>query len=78
MKKLSGAGEVQFLTVAGGPGYWLPRPHELAYVDRDGSFQQERSRLAGSTLIWQRGEVTFRLEGRVSREQAVRIAESMR
>ncbi|HEX6675284.1 MAG TPA: hypothetical protein VF486_09690 [Actinomycetes bacterium] len=78
MKKLSGGGEVQFLTVAGGPGYWLPQPHGLAYVDRDGSFQDERSRLAGSTLIWQRGDVTFRLEGRVSREQAVRIAESMR
>jgi len=78
MKKLSGASQVQFLTVAGGPGYWLPQTHELVYSDRFGAFQQERSRLAGATLIWQRGDVTFRLEGRVSREEAIRIAESMR
>ena len=78
MKKLSQGGEVQFLSVDGAPGYWLPQPHGLAYTDRYGSFQDERSRLAGSTLIWQRGDVTFRLEGRVSREQALRIAESMR
>jgi hypothetical protein len=69
---------VQFLTVAGEPGFWLPQTHELVYADRFGTFQQERSRLAGATLIWQRGDVTFRLEGRVSREEAVRIAESMR
>jgi hypothetical protein len=78
MKKLSGAGQVQFLTVAGGPGYWLPQVHDLIYTDRSGSPQQEHSRLAGSTLIWQRGDVTYRLEGRISREQAIRIAESMR
>jgi hypothetical protein len=78
MKKLSQGGQVEFVTVAGAPGYWLPQPHELAYVDRSGAYQQEQSRLAGATLIWQRGEVTFRLEGQVSREQAIRIAESMR
>jgi hypothetical protein len=78
MKKLSQGSQVQFLTVAGGPGFWLPQTHELVYIDRFGSFQQESSRLAGATLIWQRGDVTYRLEGRVSREEAVRIAESMR
>jgi hypothetical protein len=78
MKKLSQGAQVEFVTVGGAPGYWLPQPHELSYTDRSGSFQQEQSRLAGATLIWQRGEVTFRLEAQVSREQAIRIAESMR
>jgi hypothetical protein len=78
MKKLSGGSQVEFLSVAGGPGYWLPQTHELIYTDRLGAPQQEVTRLAGSTLIWQRGDVTYRLEGQVSREQAIRIAESMR
>jgi Domain of unknown function (DUF4367) len=78
MKKLSGAGEVQFLTVAGGPGYWLPTTHQLFYTDRSGTPQQEQARLAGSTLIWQQGDVTYRLEGQLTRDQAIRIAESMR
>lgn len=78
MKKLSQGTTVEFVTVAGGPGYWLPETHELAYTDRFGTFQQEQRRLAGASLIWQRGDVTFRLEGQVSREQALRIAESMR
>jgi hypothetical protein len=78
MKKLSQGTQVEFVTVAGAPGYWLPQPHDLSYLDRSGAYQQEQSRLAGATLIWQRGDVTFRLEGQVSREQAIRIAGSMR
>jgi hypothetical protein len=78
MKKLSQGAQLEFVTVAGGPGYWLPQPHDLSYTDRHGAYQQEQSRLAGATLIWQRGDVTYRLEGQVPREQAIRIAESMR
>jgi hypothetical protein len=78
MKKLSRADEVRFLSVNGEPAFWLSQPHELLYVDRLGSPGQEQRRLAGSTLIWQQGDVTFRLEGQVSQAEALRIAESMR
>ena len=78
IKKLSSASEVEFLRVNGGDAFWFAQPHELAFIDRGGSFQQERVRLAGSTLIWVQGDVTYRLEGQVSREEAVRIASSMR
>jgi hypothetical protein len=33
-------------------------------------------RLAGKTLLWQDGEVTLRLEGDLSKAEALRIARS--
>jgi anti-sigma factor RsiW len=78
IKKVSQVSEVEFLSVHGEPAFWFAEPHDLVFLDRSGSFQQERVRLAGSTLIWQQGDVTYRLEGRVARDEAVRIAESMR
>jgi hypothetical protein len=79
IKKVVGAGIVQEVTVSGGPGYFFSGdPHFLSYRDASGQFREERTRLAGNTLIWQRGELTLRLEGSLSAAEAVRIAESMR
>ena len=55
---------------------WLEEPHVLAFVDRDGNFRESTARLAGKTLIWQQGDVTLRLEGELSMEEALRIARS--
>jgi hypothetical protein len=77
-KALSGEGALEVVTVNGQPGYWFATEHGFAYLDRNGNPAPETSRLAGSTLIWERGELTLRLEGQVSKEQALRIAESMR
>lgn len=35
-------------------------------------------RLAGSTLLWTHGEQTLRLEGQLSKAEALRVAASMR
>jgi anti-sigma factor RsiW len=78
IKKLTQFSEVEFLSVNGGDAFWFAQPHELVFIDRNGSVQQERVRLSGSALIWVQGDVTYRLEGQVSREEAVRIASSMR
>jgi hypothetical protein len=78
VKKVSQFSKVEFLRVNGGDAFWFTEPHELVFIDRNGSIQQERVRLAGSALIWQQGDVTYRLEGQVSRDEAVRIASSMR
>jgi hypothetical protein len=48
------------------------------FQDRDGGFHEGRARLAASTLAWQQGDVTLRLEGDISREKALRIARSTR
>jgi hypothetical protein len=72
-------GVVEEVTVGGEPGYWFSgEPHFFTYIDADGQFREERTRLAGNTLIWQRGDLTLRLEGQLPKEEAVRIAESMR
>ena len=79
IKKVAGAGMVQFITVGGGPGYFFSgEPHFFSYRDASGQFREERTRLAGNTLIWQRGDLTLRLEANLPLAEAVRIAESMR
>jgi hypothetical protein len=79
IKKVAVAGQVEFVEVGGEPAYWFSgEPHFFTYRDRAGAFREERTRLAGNTLIWQRGELTLRLEGELSKEEALRIAESMR
>jgi len=78
IKKVTGAGMVQFVTVGGEPGYFFSgEPHFFSYRDTAGQFREERTRLAGNTLIWQRGDLTLRLEGDLPLAEAVRIAESM-
>src|SRR5829696_45205 len=78
IKKVTGAGMVQVVTVGGEPGYFFSgEPHFFSYRDTAGQFREERTRLAGNTLIWQRGDLTLRLEGDLPLAEAVRIAESM-
>jgi hypothetical protein len=79
LKKVISMGVVEEVTVGGEAGYWFSgEPHFFTYRDAAGEFREERTRLAGNTLIFQRGELTVRLEGRLSREAAVAVAESMR
>jgi hypothetical protein len=79
MKKVTGAGMVQVVTVGGEPGYWFSgEPHFFSYQDSTGQFREEQTRLAGNTLIWRHGDLTLRLEGQLPQAEAVRIAESMR
>jgi hypothetical protein len=79
LKKVTVMGVVQEVTVGGQPGYWFSgEPHFFTYQDARGNLREEQTRLAGNTLIWQRGDLTLRLEGELSKEEALRIAESMR
>jgi hypothetical protein len=79
VKKLTNSGVLEEVTVAGQPGYWFSGdPHYFTYQRADGRFADEGTRLAGNALVWQRGEQTLRLEGQLSKEEALRIAESMR
>jgi hypothetical protein len=67
------------VTVDGGSGLWLDgAPHQLAYDLPDGSFAPDSLRLAGPTLVFERGEVTIRVEGNLSEAQALAIAQSLR
>jgi hypothetical protein len=78
LKKVTRMGLVESVEVTGGPGYWFSgEPHFFTYQDADGTLREEQTRLAGNTLVWQRGELTLRIEGEISRAEALRIAESM-
>ena len=62
----------------GEPAVWLDgAPHGFTYRNLAGEVREETLRLAGSTLLWQRGSVIFRLESGLSRDEAVDFAESL-
>jgi hypothetical protein len=63
----------------GGVALWLSgQPHQFFYFDPNGNFQPETLRLAGNTLLWEAGGLTYRLEAQVGKEEAVRIASTLR
>ncbi|HZQ35141.1 MAG TPA: hypothetical protein VFD32_04355 [Dehalococcoidia bacterium] len=67
------------LSVGGEPGWWLAgAPHAFFYHAPDGQVRPDRIRLAGNTLLWEQGPLTLRLEAKLTRDAAVRIAESAR
>jgi hypothetical protein len=63
--------------VNGAEAAWIKGEHVLYYESgRTGGTLP--SRLAKSTLVWSRGPVTMRLEGDMTREEAERIARTVR
>jgi hypothetical protein len=58
----------------GDAGAWFQGPHVVMFRDRDGRFHDSQARLARNTLVWQLGDVTLRLEGGLSKAEALRIA----
>ena len=65
-------------TVNGYPGYWITgEPHAFYYYDATGEPVEDRLRLAGNTLVWVEGDVTYRLESALPLLSALRLAESL-
>jgi hypothetical protein len=80
VRKAAGAARLERLTVAGDPAYFISgAPHGVAWVDENGEVAYENQRLAGNTLLVERSDgLLLRVEGRLSRAAAVRIAKSLR
>ena len=68
--------DVVYTSVDGSDALWFVRPHELVLLEPDGSRRAESARLAGHTLVWLTDDTTLRLEGDLSLERAIEIAES--
>ena len=66
---------IQETQVAGHHALWLIGPHALLL--RSGE-TAHRTLVTGNVLLWQEGEITYRLETALSLDEAVRIAESLR
>ena len=77
-EKFIQADDVVRVKVDGAGGVWIPRPHPVIYVDRAGTIHEEAARLSAKTLIWEKDGITYRVEGDLTRADAVRIAESLR
>jgi hypothetical protein len=79
-KTIGNATHFARLRVGGDPAYFFSgREHGFGYLPKSGVMNFESQRLAGNTLLVDRHDgVLLRIEGRLSREQAVRIAESVR
>ena len=71
-------GGITLTEVGGEDAAWIEgEPHVVFYESGDGTGVLP-GRLARNTLVWSRGPVTLRLEGDLSREEAERIARSVR
>jgi hypothetical protein len=52
--------------------------HHLGLRDRHGNLMIDALRLSDNVLLWERGEVTLRLESALGRDDSLRIARSAR
>jgi hypothetical protein len=78
-KKVAAGTDIAPVRIDRRQGFFLSgQPHEFGYFDRNGQFQEEIVRLAGNTLVWERGPLTLRLEADINREEALEIARSVR
>lgn len=77
LKKMSMSGSVEFLMVGGSPAYWISgEPHGFQYSTPDGNGEFVPQRLADHTLLVERGGKLLRIEGPISKQRAIELAES--
>lgn len=79
MKKTGGSGTiVRYVTVRGQPGLFVTGDeHYVMFRDRNGAITDERTYLAGTVLLWNRGPLLLRLEGDMTLAQARELANSV-
>ena len=78
-KFIQGTRSAKELTIGGRPALWIEgAPHQFVFVDRRGQVVSAPLRLDENTLLWQRGDVLLRLEGKLTLAQALRVASSLR
>ncbi len=77
--KMIGPGTtIEPVTVAGSSGYWVSgAPHAFVSVDSTGAVRYETLRLATNTLLINKGGTVVRIEGTLTRAQALEIAASL-
>jgi hypothetical protein len=77
-KMLGNDATYEVVSVGSHSGYWISgKPHDFAYTDADGNFRFETMRLATNTLIFDDNGTIVRIEGDMTKDQALQIAASM-
>jgi hypothetical protein len=79
LKKLAvNATVIDPVVVRGKPGLWLEgAPHVLTWMDRDTGYRERPILVRGNVLLWLHDGLTLRLEGRLSKRQALELARSI-
>jgi hypothetical protein len=66
------------VTVNGHRGWWISgAPHQFVFIDADGNVRGETLRLATNTLLIDDGGTIVRIEGELTKQQALDIAASL-
>ena len=60
-------------------GLWIQGGrHVLIWLDRNGGFREKPARVSGNILLWMHGALTLRLQGELSKREALSIAQKLR
>jgi len=74
-KMLNDATTIEQVTVNGHPGWWISgQPHDFVFIASDGSARYETLRLATNTLVIDDAGTIVRIEGHMTKAQALKIA----
>ena len=78
--KMAASGtRIEQLRLDGSPALWIEgAPHAFFFLDPKRQVVEGTLRLARNTLLWQHGTLLLRLEGDLTRAQALEIARSVR
>ena len=77
-KMLGSDATLENVTVNGHPGYWISgKPHAFFFTDVNGNFRDETFRLATNTVIFDDNGTIVRIEGDLTKAQALAIAASV-
>jgi hypothetical protein len=77
--KMLGEGTtMEQVTIIGHQGYWISgQPHVFFFIDADGNFRDETLRLATNTLLIDYNGMVVRIEGDLTKTQALEMAASL-
>jgi hypothetical protein len=77
-KLISSGTVVAPVNVDGHRGYWLSGDLHIFFWEGPDGFVDDARRWVGDALLWSDGSITYRLETSLGRDEAIRIAESIR
>lgn len=79
IKRVAVGGEPEPVQIHEAPGFWISGTSMLVIApDPSVGFMDSEGRPSANVLIWQRDGITFRLETALARDEALRLAESIR
>jgi hypothetical protein len=79
IRKQAGPGTtIEPVSVQGASGFWVAGAnHVIYYLDPDGQIQEETIRLSRNALLWERNDLTLRIEGDFKKDLALELARAV-